>query len=254
MLSDCINYLNAKLTTLGYFNEVLCLAEKIEREGRVYPALYNGGNEYQEINLDSYGSICYWRKSGDVTISEQENATGSTNIQYETTIPLKLVCFLAKESYTNDQYFADTLANEIVGYLTTNNSALKVAMKAKKVSVIAESYKTDAREVGADEYDNINFEARYTHAYFSIDFELRIVTNNQCYSDICGGVPINFGYVTILNTDGDVIDTVQCGGEYICVGGSSDCSGSIEVYLDGVLIDTQATSDFNTEVVNIIWQ
>lgn len=253
MLGDCINYLNAKLNTLGYFNEVLCLAEKIEREGRSYPALYNGGNEYSEINLDQFGSISYWRKYGDVTITEQENATGSTNVQYETSIPLKLVCFLQKDVYSNNQYFADTLANEIVGYLTTNNSALKSAMKAKKVSILAKSYNTNAKEVGDSEYDNINFEARYTHAYFSVEFELKITTNNQCYADICSSVPVNFGYVTIKDGSGTVIDTVVCGGEYICTGSGSS-GGDIEVYLDGVLIDTQTTADFNTELVNIIWQ
>lgn len=35
----------------------LYLAERIEREGKVYPVLYNGGGEYTIINLDNYGSI-----------------------------------------------------------------------------------------------------------------------------------------------------------------------------------------------------
>jgi len=29
--------------------------------------------------------------------------------------------------------------------------------------------------------------------------------------------------------------------------------GDIEIYLDGVLIDTQTTADFNTETVNVEW-
>lgn len=250
MIKDVITYLNAKLSTLGYFNEVLCLAEKIEREERVYPALYNGGNEYKEIQLDSYGSVAYWRKSADVTITEQENATLSKNVQYEMNVPLKLVCFIPKTVYANDQYFADNLATEIMSYLTTNNSALKSAMKAKKVNIISTGYKTDSREVGAEEYDNINFEARYTHAYFSIDFELKITTNNQCYADICSDVPINFGYVTILDADGNIVTTVLCGGEYVCAGGS-DCSGDINIYVNGILNQTVTTTDFTTEILNI---
>lgn len=249
MLADCINYLNAKLTTLGYFNEVLCLAEKIERKDQVYPAIHSGKGEYKAINLDSKGSLSYWRKSGDVTISEQENATGSTNIQYETTIPLKLVCFIEKTVYANNQYFADTLANEIIGYLTTNNSALKAAMKAKKVTITVTSYKTDGRELGIEEYDNIDFEPRYTHAYFSIDFELKIVTNNQCYTDICSGVPINFGYVTILDSNGDIVTKVQCGGEYVCTGGSY--GGIIYIYVNGVLNQTIVSSDLDAETITI---
>jgi hypothetical protein len=34
-------------------------------------------------------------------------------------------------------------------------------------------------------------------------------------------------------------------------GGST--GGDIEIYLDGVLIDTQTTLDFNTETVNVGW-
>ena len=33
----------------------------------------------------------------------------------------------------------------------------------------------------------------------------------------------------------------------------SGAGGDIEIYLDGVLIDTQTTLDFNTEIVNIEW-
>ena len=185
MIKDCIDYFNVKLTTLDYFNKVLCLAEKIERKGQSYPAIYTANGEYKQINLDTYGTVSYWRKNGDVSISEQTNATLSKGVQYETTIPLKLICFLKRDVYANDQYFADTLCQEIIGYLTTNNSALKSEMKAKKVSLIGKSYKTDSREVGLGEYDNIEFEARYTYVYFSIDFDLKIISNNNCYNNIC---------------------------------------------------------------------
>lgn len=185
MIKDGINYLNAKLEALGYFNTVLCLVEKIEREGRVYPAQYNGSNEYVEINLDTNGSICYWRKNGDVSFSEQENSTMACPLQYQNTLPLKLVCFVPKDAYSNDQYFADNLAGEIIGTLTTTNAGLKGFLKAKSARVAAVKYSTDARAVGAEEYDNINFEARYTHAYFSIDFNLVFITNNQCFNTLC---------------------------------------------------------------------
>lgn len=252
MIADCITYFNSKLATLGYFNDVLCLAEKIERKEQVYPALYLGNGEYKAINLDAKGSLSYWIKNGDVTIAEQTNSTGSTNIQYETSIPLKLVCFLEKTVYANNQYFADTLANEITGYLTTNNSALKVAMKAKRVTVTATSYKTDARALGVDEYDKIDFEPRYTHAYFSINFELKIVTNNQCYTDICNGVPIDFGYVTIYDGSGNIVTKVQCGGTYICTG-SGSAGGTIYVYVAGVLQSTTTSTNLDSETINITW-
>ncbi len=183
MISDVITYLNAKLTTLGFFNNVICLAERIEREGRVYPALYASGGNYVEINLDNSGSTCYWRKNGNVSVNEEDNVSG-IGVQYRTNIPLKFVGFIPK-TYADNQYFADNIIAEIIGNLTTSNSALKQALKAKVARVTATSYNTDGRLVGLEEYDNINFEPNYTHAYFSIDFNIIFVTNNQCYNTIC---------------------------------------------------------------------
>lgn len=251
MVKDIITYLNAKINTIGYFDTSYCLVDKIKKGDKLYPAIYNGANEYQDIVLDdNLGSISYWRKSGDVTITDQDNQTTANGVQYNMTIPLKLVCFVKKENNdTNDQYFADNLCASLIANLTTNTSALKTAMKAKKVSIIADRYVTDGRAVISDEFENIDYEPKYTHSLFSIDFTVSIITNNQCYSDLCDALPIEFSYVTV--TDNGTITQVLCGGSYTCTGG--DTGGDIEVYLDGVLIDTQTTTDFNTETVNIEW-
>ena len=107
MVRDIINYLNAKIATIGYFDTSYCLVDKIKRGESVYPAIYNGANEYQAIVLDdNLGSISYWRKNGDVTIDDQDNQTTANGVQYNMRIPLKLVCFVKKENNdTNDQYF-----------------------------------------------------------------------------------------------------------------------------------------------------
>ena len=251
MIKDIITYLNAKIATVGYFDTVYCLADKIKKGDKLYPAIYNGANEYQDIVLDdNLGSISYWRKAGDVTISDEDNQTTAVGVQYNMTIPLKLVCFVKKENNdTNDQYFADNLCASLIANLTTNTSALKTAMKAKKVSIIADKYVTDGRSVINEEFDNITYEPNYSHALFSIDFTISIITNNQCYSDLCDSLPIEFGYVTV--TDNGTTTQVLCGGTYTCSGGSA--GGDIEIYLDGVLIDTQTTLDFNTETVNVEW-
>ena len=165
------------------------------------------------------------------------------------TIPLKLVCFVKKENNdTNNQYFADNLCVSLIANLTTNTSALKTAMKAKKVSIIANRYVTDGRAVIADEFDNIDYEPKYTHSLFSIDFTVSIITNNQCYSDLCDALPIEFGYVTV--TDNGTTTQVLCGGNYTC---SGSAGGTINVYLDGVLQSSTASSDLDAEIVNILW-
>ena len=184
MIKDTISYFNNRIEVLGYFNEVLCLAEKIERNGAIYPAIYNNDNEYLPINLDPSGSLCYWRK-GDITFSPQPNETG-IGTQYNGKIPLKLVGFIKKESATNDAYFADNICLALIANLTVNNSALKAMLKAKKATLTAVKTVTDVRTVVSEEYDKVDFEIRYTHAYFSIDFELNFLTNSQCYADLCG--------------------------------------------------------------------
>lgn len=252
MVKDIITYLNAKINNVGYFNTIYCLAEKIKRGEEIYPAIYIGNNEYKDIVLDDTGAnTSYWRKNGDVTISDQTNQTTAIGVEYLMTIPLKLVCFIKKENNsTNDQYFADNISASLIANLTTNTSALKTAMKAKKVSIIANKYSTDSRSVAAEEFDNISYEPSYNYSLFSIDFDITIITNNQCYSDLCSDLPIDFGYVTILDGDGNIIEKVLCGGEYIC-GSVTTCGGDYFIYVNGTLDQSGTSTDLTTETFNI---
>lgn len=242
MIKDSITYLNTKIEALGYFNNIICLAEKIEKENKIFPAVYSTNGDYKQISLDPKGSTCYWRKNGDVTISEEDNSTG-IGIQYRTTVPLKFVGFRKKDPGKDDQYYSDNLIAGIISNLTINNSALKSAFKAKLVRVAAVKYVTDFYEVSKNEYTNIEFVPQFTHSYFSIDFNLVFVTANQCYADICNDLPINFGYVTIKNSSGNIIELVKCGGEYICGGGAniivsnSDGSYSVATSVDMIIPD-----------------
>jgi len=162
MLSEVIEYLNTKISTTNFFNEILCLAEKIEREDKVYPAIYNGGGEYVNINLDANGSLCYWRKSGDVKISDEENNSSSCGIQYKTTVPLKLIGFIKKDIANNTSTFTDKICQQLIGTITTNTSVMKTALKAKRATIVANGYSTDIKKVLNDEYDKVDFEV-YKH-------------------------------------------------------------------------------------------
>lgn len=184
MLEILINYFNGKLTTSGYFNSVLCLAEIIEREKTTYPAIYIN-SEYKRIELDPKGSVCYWRKSGDVSFSQQENTSKVGVIEYTTNVPLRLVCFIKKDLANNNSYFADNVVEKLKSTLSTNTAVLNSILKAKKTLIVATKYKTNGREVAIEEYSGIDYEPRYTHAYFSVDFEVKIVSNQNCFNDIC---------------------------------------------------------------------
>ena len=184
MLHILITYLNSRLATTGYINKILCLAEKIEREGKVFPAQYVK-NEFKRIDLDAKGSVSYWRKNGAVTYSQNENTTKVGQIEFVTNVPLKFVGFVKKDSALNDAYFADNMVEALKSIFSTNTAILNSALKAKKTSIVAVRYDTDGRSVANEEYDNIDYEPRYTHAYFSIDIEIKITSNQNCYNDIC---------------------------------------------------------------------
>lgn len=180
MIREVLTYLNLKLETEGWFNTIHFLAEKVKKEQAVYPAIYNIMGEYAEINLDVTGSLCYWRKNGSVTFSQEANPTQAKGLQYNVVMPIKLICFVPKSLPYNDAYFADNLALDIIDLLTTTNSALKGLLLAKSARVVAKGYNTDARSVAIEEYDNVNYVPRYTHAYFSVDFEVEVKTNQYC--------------------------------------------------------------------------
>lgn len=87
---------------------------------------------------------------------------------------------------------------------------------------------------------------------FDVSLKLQF-TYDRCAEPYTGNVSTDVlcPSVTIYDSNGAVITTVSAGGSYTVTGGST--SGDIEIYLDGVLIDTQATADFNTETVNVEW-
>lgn len=272
MTQEIISFLNLRITQLGYFNDVFGLATRIEREGKIYPAIYNNNNEYTQINLDSKGSLTYWRRNGDNSYTEQEN-TSTIGNEYVTTIPLKLVGFMKKES-VNDTYFSEKIVNTLIGILTTNSVTLKQAIKAKRISIVVKKYEVDGRVLATEEYDKIDFEPRYDWAYFAIEFEVKVVTNTKCYDTFCDVVPPDFncGVVKIYDTSGTLIDTIDCGGTYT-ISGTGDAivqntdnsfshtiacgttysleDTTYEVYVNGLLNQTLTTPSMINYTINI---
>lgn len=215
MIEEVIKYLNTKLTSSGYFNTVFPLVKRIEREGLIYPSVYNDNNEYVNINLDSESSLSYWRLNSDVSYAEQPSTTTVGN-EYATTIPLRLVFFLKKDLDNNTVYFEDNFAQTIIKLLSTNSSALKIALKAKRINIVGTNVNTDGRIVASEEYQKIDFEPRYNYAYCTINFNVQIITNNSCLTDICTPAPeLHCGVVRIVDVNGNLIATVDCGDDYI---------------------------------------
>lgn len=254
MLKILIDYLNSKLANTGYINSVLCIAEKISKEAIGFPAIYNNNNEFQRIEYDANGSVSYWKRNGEITYSEQENTTKVGQIEYTTSIPLRLILFIKKDTANNDAYFSDRLVDEIKSILASNTAVLNGVLKAKKVNISAVRYNTNGKEISDSEFDGINYEPRYTHAYFSIDFDIKIVSNQNCYLQICdteytlpdAPLPIIFcnKVATCLGISDNGSDTkfLNEKGEWITVeSGTLTCNN---------LSDCQTIIDINTSLNN----
>lgn len=246
MIEEVVDYLNIKLTDSGYFNQVYPLVKRIEREGLIYPAVYTDNNEFANINLDSEGSLSYWRLNSDISYSEQPSTTTIGN-EYLTTIPLRLVMFVKKDESQNTVYFEDRLVTDITRRLTSNSVALKQSLKAKRVGIGATKNNIDGRVLATEEYQKVDFEPRYNYAYCSIDFDVKITTNNDCFMDLCStGTSIHCGVVRILDGSGNLITIVDCGNDYICDSGSG---GTVNVHNtdNSFSVDVTCGDDYELE-------
>lgn len=256
MIDLIIPFLNQKVTATNYFVQVLGFANRIEREALVYPAIYTK-NEFKRIDLDAFGSVSYWRLNGDVSYSDKPSET-VVGKEYTATIPLKFVGFIKKDKTHNDAFFATKIINGIIGITTTNSTPLIEALKALTLTINARKYDADPIKVAAGEYENIPFEPRYDYSMFSIDYEITIVSNENCFNDICDTITeVKCGKVRIVDAQGELIEEVDCGTDYVCDAGgpatvhNSDdsfsttvaCGGDLE--LDDIDITVNVNGVFN---------
>lgn len=95
----------------------------------------------------------------------------------------------------------------------------------------------------------------YTHVYkkpYKVEVNFRDKLDDLGYSKNCNIQGENCEPVTIKDQNGNVVATKPAGSPYV-LPSSGDCSGTINVYLDGVLLGTIATSDYDSETVNVTW-
>lgn len=95
----------------------------------------------------------------------------------------------------------------------------------------------------------------YTHVYqkrYKVEVNFRDKLDDLGYSKHCEIQSENCAGVTIKDENGNVIIVKPSGSIYVDSSGSG-LGGTINVYLDGVLVDTIVTADFNNETINITY-
>lgn len=185
MIESIIDYLNAKIALIGYFDKRYCLTE-IKSEGEnTFPVSYSANGDWKKIEIDQHDGVTYWRKSGDVSSSKVENQY-TTDILYETTFPMRLVAFKRRGDVgADDQYTADRLVDVIKKQVTFVNETLKSTLKVRKVESIVTSSTTNSADVLADEFDPpFAPDVPFKWSAVSIEVDIMVVGTRDCM-DAC---------------------------------------------------------------------
>lgn len=185
MIESIIDYLNAKLALIGYFDKRYCLTEMKSEGENTFPVCYSANGDWKKIEIDQHDGVTYWRKSGDVSSSKVENQY-TTDILYETTFPMRLVAFKRRGDVGADnQYTADRLVDVIKKQVTFVNETLKSTLKVRKVESIVTSSTTNSADVLADEFDPpFAPDVPFKWSAVSIEVDIMVVGTRDCM-DAC---------------------------------------------------------------------
>ena len=185
MIESIIDYLNAKLALIGYFDKRYCLTE-IKSEGEnTFPVCYSANGDWQKIEIDQHDGVTYWRKSGDVSSSKVDNPF-TTDVLYETTFPLRLVAFKRRGDVgADDNYTSDRLVDVIKKQITFVNETLKATLKARKVECIVTGSTTNSADVLADEFDPpFAPDVPFKWSAVAVEVDVMVVGTSDCM-DAC---------------------------------------------------------------------
>lgn len=189
MIKDAIEFLQARLETTNLFSKVWGLCELINKDGKTYPAYYNGNGDYTDVSqFNRYDGSAYFRMLSDVTMTEVEDAFITTScgalLQYE--LSVKLVCVVKRDKLDcDDAYGAHTFA-QMITKVMDSPAGLGVALNASFADSTVKRYSTSGHDILIQEYKNpsVNeFDTNYV--YLSMDIDLTIIKDKTCIDEIC---------------------------------------------------------------------
>lgn len=189
MLDKIIDSLNTDLNSLGYFNKLYCLCEKIKQGDKQYPAMVKGKSEWVQVSaFDKQNGTCYWRKRGNVIINDSEVQAIPNQLFIDINYPLYLIACVNKKKLNNiSPYTDEKLAIDIYKILTTNsNSTLRASISALRASVKVLEYNTIGHEVYEQEYDGVNdIDINYEFSYVSFNIDVVVTIKQTCLETVC---------------------------------------------------------------------
>lgn len=188
MIKNIIEYLNCQLSSLNLFEKQFSLCERITKGDKIFPAEYKSKGEYVQINnFDKYNGVSYFRKNGDISISDETNTTTSCGILKKISIPLLLICVIPRKKIEVDNnYTEDYIANKVLKSIITKSGILKQSLKARNIDINVDAYSTDSIKIIDQEYSNIQkADINHKFIYISSEISVSIIIDKKCINDCC---------------------------------------------------------------------
>lgn len=205
MLELIIRFLQANFQSVGYFDQVLSIAQKVKRDDKEFPAIYKEGDDLNQINLEP--SCIYFKKRGAIQRSESnEDAVSGCEHLITVSVPLQAIAYLPKNIFKTDNAFIDDkTTNNIANIIQNANwKSLQSAMKAQDVSVFVRELSDDKDALWRQEYKNIPLAVRHDYVYCSVSFDIVIKIDQSCLINFeCQDIEVTYsaGQVTIFIVD-----------------------------------------------------
>lgn len=190
MIRQIAEFIDAKLALTGWIEKFFPLVKQVYDGDKATPGYYLGNSQYQHIsNFDNWNGMAYLRQTSSPTSEENtdlqslKGCANALNIRY----PLRLVfCIKRTQVKLDDAFAEDRLISSLVKEITAKNGTLKTSIKAISVSLIPESWTTEAIDVVAEEYPgrtSISINTEYI--YGAINFNASVLIDKECIVDQC---------------------------------------------------------------------
>ncbi len=184
MIEQAITTINAAIKPLNYFEKQFELCEQVKNGDKIYPAQYCSEGQYDNINFDNSNGVSYWRKIGDVTITDAEGLIACKDV-LQFTYPMRLIGAVKKEKQSKDDAYSEERAiQSIISVITGSNKTIKAATKAYRVDITPQAQSDDALTILQAEYSEVP-DINYNYSYFKIDVDFIFIIREDCIIKEC---------------------------------------------------------------------
>lgn len=183
MLKSIIPYFNTQLIGLNYFGKMFELCEQLtDDQGNRVVKQYCGNGNFTDVSMFSFnGNTAYWRKTGQIRMSEVPDPMIACGTLLTFSIPLRFVGILKRDTLSyDDQYATERYAQTVMKRLATNGNSLRSLLKARRIEFVVTNV---IDNVYPEEFSG----KPKPHEYIAvgIDFIVEVLATTACVEDEC---------------------------------------------------------------------